>query len=122
MNWHLTTAAKQLVKLGLLLQFLAVSLMPQGMMTSYENNSFTLVICTPDGIKEISVPADGEKKAESGSGCVFSLHADQHFIPLTKFAERAVPPTISTNRVPDSHLTELQRHLAYGSRAPPVYS
>ncbi|WP_417454321.1 DUF2946 family protein [Kiloniella sp.] len=122
MNWQPATAIRKIVKLVLLLQFLAVSLIPQGMMTRFADDTLTLVICTPEGIKEISVPPDGEEKVESGSSCVFSLHADQHFATLTKFVEVAVLSKASTNKISDSHLTELARHLAYGSRAPPKFS
>ncbi|WP_120496142.1 DUF2946 family protein [Kiloniella sp. EL199] len=122
MNWQSGTVTGKIVKLVLLLQFLAVSLIPQGMMTSFANDSFTLVICTPEGIKEIAVPSDEEQQLETSSDCVFSLHADQHLSVLSYHVELVTLSTHSSNRVSDSHLASLQRHLAYGSRAPPYSS
>ncbi len=122
MNWQPATVIRKIVKLVLLLQFLAVSLIPQGMMTSFTDDTLTLVICTPEGIKEISVPAEEKKEVKSGSNCAFSLHADQHLATFNKPVELAVLSKASTNRISDSHLAELQRHLAYGSRAPPISS
>ncbi len=116
------TALKSVVKLLLLLQFFAVSLIPQGMMTDVSSGSLTLVICTAEGIKEISVPNPEKQIDTQSNDCVFSAHADQALADTQFSFDQRIFPVTTAGSVSDSHLTSLLIHLAYGSRAPPTYS
>ncbi|MFD2208039.1 DUF2946 family protein [Kiloniella antarctica] len=116
------TALRATVKLMLLLPFLAASLIPQGMMTDASSGSLTLVICTPEGLKEIAVPSSDSEEKTSTNDCVFSVHVDQ--TPTSSqpnFDQQASPVSVASS-ISDSHLTSLLIHLAYGSRAPPTSS
>ena len=116
------TALRKLVKLTLLLQFLAVSLIPQGMMTDFSGGSLTIVICTPEGIKEISVQGSENQQIENSNDCVFSLHADKSLSNHELYPDTLKLSSSPTTAVSDSHLTSLLVHLAYISRAPPTHS
>ncbi|WP_419901382.1 hypothetical protein [Kiloniella sp.] len=117
-----TTPLKTVVKLLLLLQFFAVSLIPQGMMTDVSEGSLSLIICTADGIKEISVPNSDRQENTELNDCVFSIHSDQTIAGIQYDFIQQDLPISTTGSVSDSHLTSLLIHLAYGSRAPPTYS
>ncbi len=116
------TALRTVVKLVLLLQFLAVSSIPQGMMTDVSAGSLTLVICTTDGIKEITVSNSGKQENSENNDCVFSVHVDQTLTGTQYDFDQKVLAITTAGSVSDSHLTSLLIHLAYGSRAPPTYS
>ncbi|MFN3129714.1 DUF2946 family protein [Roseibium sp.] len=114
----------------LLLPFLLSALLPQGFMPSLQKDKgFTVVLCTPDGMRTITLNADGKElpsgpmgddEGKASSHCVFSgvgavvvpVLAPDSALPV--FASLAIPFFAESPRT--SSLNRSQN----GARAPPL--
>lgn len=96
------------IRLLALLPFLVTSLLPVGLMPAVTGDgALTLVICTPDGPQERSVPVSGpasdEQPEKVFERCLFSLHAAAIVMPtLVRGAEPVAFAAASIPALPQS--------------------
>jgi hypothetical protein len=109
--------------LAMLLPFLALSLVPSGLMPGRAaDGTLTLVLCTADGPREVSVDLGGGAPDQAQTGCPFALMHGPALLPAG--APAAAAPLLvlacGFDRWPATHLHAAACPSPRTARAPPM--
>ncbi len=119
---------RQMIGAVLLLPFLLVAVLPNGVMPAASGDGwFTVTICTTDGLRTVvldesgqEVPVDQNEDARHGSLCIFSLLSAE----LIGASALADLPTANDHTqlwsVQRDHISRRKVFNRLGARAPPI--